>query len=36
MVSPDLVVQATENTMKYTIDDTDYIINPITFIIIFQ
>ncbi|MGB5255193.1 MAG: hypothetical protein WBN68_20985 [Sedimenticolaceae bacterium] len=29
-------LQRAINTMKNTIDDADYIINPITFIVIFQ
>ena len=36
MVSLVLALQRAENTMKNTIDDVDYIINLITFIVIFQ
>jgi hypothetical protein len=36
MVSLALALQRAENAMKNTIDDVDYIINGIVFIIIFQ
>jgi hypothetical protein len=36
MVSLALALQRAENTMKNTIDDVDYIINVIIFIIIFH
>jgi len=36
MVSLYLARQPTKNTMKYTIDDADYIINGINLIFIFQ
>ena len=36
MVSLIFVIQRAENTMKNTIDDADYIINGIVFIIIIQ
>ena len=36
MVSLALALQRAENTMKNTIDDVDYIINMIIFIVIFQ
>jgi SMC interacting uncharacterized protein involved in chromosome segregation len=36
MVSLILALPAAENTMKNTIDDADYIINRMVFIIIFQ
>jgi len=36
MVSLALALQRAENTMKNTIDDADYIIDWIVFVIIFQ
>jgi hypothetical protein len=36
MVSLAVALQRAENTMKNTIDDVDYIINMIIFIVIFQ
>jgi hypothetical protein len=36
MVSQAVALQRAENTMKNTIDDVDYIINMIIFIVIFQ
>jgi len=36
MVSPGFALQPVENTMKYTIDDADYIIKMIDLIIIIQ
>ena len=36
MVSLVFALQRTENTMKHTIDDADYVINRVIFIIIIQ
>ena len=36
MVSPVFALQPVENTMKYTIDDTDYVINSIYLIVKIQ